>query len=77
MRTGNQPKKQNIQTGEYYPNNFWDEKGEQLLKNGTGKVIRKFGPTEAEIFEQYFENGEYLGEKKISGAIYGKFKPKE
>ena len=59
--------------GEYHVTNFWVETGDQLLVNGTGKVIRKYSPTEGEVFEQYFDNGKFTVEKKISGASYGKF----
>jgi antitoxin component YwqK of YwqJK toxin-antitoxin module len=62
--------------GKYFVKNFWNEKGEQLLINGTGKTIRKFGTTQGDIYEQYFENGNFIGEKKIAGVIYGKFTPK-
>jgi antitoxin component YwqK of YwqJK toxin-antitoxin module len=61
--------------GEYHVYNFWTENGDQLLKKGTGKTIRKFGHTQSEIYEQYFENGRFTGERKIQGVIYGKFTP--
>ena len=63
--------------GEYVVRNFWDEEGEQLLINGSGKTIRKFGTSQGDIYEQYFENGEFKGEKKIQGVTYGKFIPNE
>ena len=62
--------------GDYFVKNFWDENGEQLLKDGNGKTIRKFGFSQGDIYEQYFVNGEFTGEKKIEGVTYGKFIPK-
>jgi antitoxin component YwqK of YwqJK toxin-antitoxin module len=62
-------------SGEYIPIDFWDERGTQLLKNGTGKKIEKFGYLELDIFEQYFENGKFIKEAKISSARYGGFTP--
>lgn len=70
------------ETGEYINNeycvyNFWSERGEQLLINGTGKTIRKYGAKLGDVYEQYFLNGKYTGEKKIEGVSYMMFKPKE
>ncbi|WP_316831343.1 hypothetical protein [Pedobacter aquatilis] len=62
---------------EYCVDNFWTENGEQLLINGTGKTIRKFGATQGDVYEQYFLNGKFTGEKKIEGVGYMMFKPKE
>jgi antitoxin component YwqK of YwqJK toxin-antitoxin module len=62
-------------SGEYIPIDFWDDGGTQLLKNGTGKKIEKFGYLELDIFEQYFENGKFIKEVKISSARYGGFTP--
>lgn len=61
--------------GEYEVTNFWLESGEQLLRKGTGKTIRKYGAFDEDIYEQYFDNGKFVGEKKIGGIGYGKFKP--
>lgn len=61
--------------GDYNVINFWIESGEQLLVNGSGKTIRKYGASQGDIYEQYFENGQYIGEKKIAEVIYGKFIP--
>ncbi|MCC6370028.1 MAG: hypothetical protein IT236_03375 [Bacteroidia bacterium] len=63
-------------SGEYNVINFWTDTGEQLLINGTGKTIRKFGASQGDIYEQYFENGKFICEKKIQGVSYGKFIPK-
>lgn len=60
---------------EYHIKNFWIETGEQLLKDGSGKAIRKFGASDGDVYEQYFENGEFKGEKKIAGTEYGQFIP--
>jgi antitoxin component YwqK of YwqJK toxin-antitoxin module len=59
--------------GEYFPVDFWDEGGVQLLKKGTGKKIEKFGYLELDICEQYFEDGKFIKEVKISSAQYGGF----
>ncbi len=61
--------------GEYNVTNFWIETGEQLLLNGTGKTIRKYGASQGDIYEQYFDKGQYTGEKKIAEVSYGKFIP--
>jgi len=61
--------------GAYFPIDFWDEGGTQLLKNGTGKKIEKFGHLELDIVEHYFENGKFIREVKISSAQYGGFTP--
>ena len=62
--------------GEYIPINFWTEIGEQTLIDGTGKVIRNFGANDHLLVEQYFEQGEYQGDKKLTEVQYGKFKNK-
>lgn len=61
--------------GEYIPIDFWDENGAQLLKSGTGKKIEKFGHLELDICEQYFEEGKFIKEVKISSAQYRGFTP--
>ena len=61
--------------GKYYVKNFWSESGEHLLVNGTGKTIRRFGVSQSEVYEQYFEKGKFIREKKIYSVSYGKFKP--
>jgi antitoxin component YwqK of YwqJK toxin-antitoxin module len=61
---------------EYLPKNFWTENGEQTLVEGTGKVIRMFGADDLLVVEEYFERGEYKGEKKQADVRYGKFYPK-
>ena len=61
--------------GEYFPIDFWDEEGRQLLKGGTGKKIEKFGHLELHVCEQYFERGKFIKEVKISSAQYRGFKP--
>ena len=62
---------------EYVVEQFWDEDGNQLLKDGNGKTIRKYGTNGYDIYEQYFENYKFKGEKKIEGVRFGKFKEKE
>jgi hypothetical protein len=61
--------------GEYIVLNFWTEDGKQLLKDGTGMTIRKFGSTQGDVYEQYFDKGIFTGEKKITSVTYGKFIP--
>lgn len=63
------------QDGQYKPINFWDEKGEQLMKEGTGKKIEVFGASGSEVVEQYFEKGEFIKEVKLTNVIYGSFNP--
>jgi antitoxin component YwqK of YwqJK toxin-antitoxin module len=62
---------------EYIPIDFWDESGNQLLKEGTGKKIERFGSLGLDVFEHYFENGKFIKEIKISSGEYGKFIPKQ
>ncbi|MBA2611672.1 MAG: hypothetical protein H0U95_06870 [Bacteroidetes bacterium] len=54
--------------GEYFVNNFWTEAGEQILKDGTGKAIRKYGATLGDICEQYYDKGKMTSEKKIASV---------
>jgi len=61
--------------GEYLVINFWLESGEQILEDGTGMTIRKFGASQGDIFEQHFKNGKFIKEVKIAGVSYGKFIP--
>lgn len=49
----------------YTPKDFWDEEGNQLLKNGNGKKIEKFGADLIDVFEHYFENGKLVKEVRI------------
>jgi antitoxin component YwqK of YwqJK toxin-antitoxin module len=62
---------------EYLPIDFWDEGGNQLLKNGTGKKIEKFGSLGLDVYEHYYESGRLTKEVKISNAEYGRFIPKK
>lgn len=62
-------------SGKYHVSDFWAEDGKQLLRDGTGMAIRKYGATLGDVYEQYFENGEFKGEKKIAGVAYGIFTP--
>ncbi len=61
--------------GEYFVHNFWTETGEQILKDGNGKAIRKYGAGGYDIYEQYYEKGKMTSEKKIAGVTYGRFTP--
>ncbi len=63
--------------GEYIVEQFWDKNGVQLLKDGTGKTIRKLGTNDYDVYEQYFENFDFKGEKKIQGVQFGKFEQNE
>lgn len=49
----------------YYPIDFWDENGIQLLKGGNGKKIEKFGFSGLDVYEHYFENKIFIKEVKI------------
>jgi antitoxin component YwqK of YwqJK toxin-antitoxin module len=51
--------------GVYTPKDFWDEEGNQLLKNGNGKKIEKFGADLIDVFEHYFENGKLVKEVRV------------
>jgi antitoxin component YwqK of YwqJK toxin-antitoxin module len=62
--------------GEYFPIDFWNEEGRQLLKNGSGKKIEKFGYLESDIFEHYFENGIFIREVKVSSTGFRGFSSK-
>ncbi len=58
--------------------NFWDQVGNQLLKNGTGKIIEEYGSkTLFDIYEQYYDNGIFIKEVKIEGYTVLGFTPKE
>lgn len=61
--------------GEYTPIDFWDENGTQILKCGTGKKIEKSGHLELDIWEQYFEEGKFVKEVKISSPQFRGFTP--
>jgi len=50
--------------GEYIVEQFWDEKGNQLLINGSGKTIRNYGTNDDTVYEQYFENYEFKKRKE-------------
>jgi hypothetical protein len=52
----------------YSPIDFWDENGNQLLKNSSGKKIEVYGiwPM-TDVYEQYFEDGKFVKEIKIGG----------
>ncbi len=63
--------------GEYIAEQFWDENENQLLISGTGKIIRFYGTNDDTVYEQYFENYIFKGEKKLRTVSYGKFKPKK
>jgi antitoxin component YwqK of YwqJK toxin-antitoxin module len=61
------------ETGEYrnndfFPRDFWDREGNQLLINGTGKRIQEYGESPLlDVYEQYYEGGEFIKEVKIKG----------
>jgi antitoxin component YwqK of YwqJK toxin-antitoxin module len=63
---------------EYSPIDFWDQEGNQLLKNGTGKKIEEYGANALiDIYEQYYNNGQFVKEIKVQGYTYLGFTPKE
>ena len=49
----------------YAPIDFWDERGNQLLKNGNGKKIEKFGADLIDVYEHYYENGKLIKDVRI------------
>jgi antitoxin component YwqK of YwqJK toxin-antitoxin module len=51
--------------GDYHPKDFWDDNGVQLLINGSGKKIEKFGVSEIDVFEQHYINGKFIKEIRI------------
>jgi antitoxin component YwqK of YwqJK toxin-antitoxin module len=55
--------------------NFWAENGKQTLINGKGIVIRKYGAAGDDVYEQHFDKGKMVDERKIAGVKYGKFTP--
>jgi antitoxin component YwqK of YwqJK toxin-antitoxin module len=55
------------------PVEFWDEKGNQLMKDGTGKTVMRFLLVD---YELYYENGKFIKEVKIRKATYMGFIPK-
>jgi antitoxin component YwqK of YwqJK toxin-antitoxin module len=58
--------------------NFWDHDGNQLLKNGTGKKIEEYGSkTLVDIYEQYYDNGQFVKEVKVKGYTVLGFSPRE
>jgi len=50
---------------QYRPLDFWNNQGEHTLIKGTGTKIETFGHSDSDVFEQYFENGEFIRERKI------------
>jgi len=52
-------------SGQYWPIHFWDERGLQILKNGTGSKIEKFGISGLEVFRQFYENGHFVKEERL------------
>jgi len=50
---------------EYVVEQFWDNNGTQLLINGTGKTIRYYGTNDDNVYEQYFEEYVFKGEKRM------------
>jgi antitoxin component YwqK of YwqJK toxin-antitoxin module len=63
---------------EFFPMDFWDYDGSQLLKNGTGKRIEEYGVNAlVDIYEQYYEDGHFVKEIKIQGYKYLGFRPEK
>ena len=60
---------------DYIVEQFWDQNGTQLLKDGTGKVIRYYGTDDHTIYVEYFKEYVFIDEKKIKGVSFGKFEP--
>ncbi len=59
------------------PLNFWDEVGKQLLNDGTGYTIEKFGTHEHDTYKHTYQNGEFKSEEKLQSVSYGKFRPSD
>jgi antitoxin component YwqK of YwqJK toxin-antitoxin module len=55
--------------GEFYPVSYRLENGEQTLVNGTGKAIRKYGTCDELKIEEYFVNGEFVKEAKLTEVL--------
>ncbi|RZJ51455.1 MAG: hypothetical protein EOO19_00565 [Chryseobacterium sp.] len=51
--------------GEYFPSDFWNESGDQLLLNGNGKKIESFGAGSLDVFEHYFIDGKLIKELRL------------
>jgi len=63
---------------EYSPMDFWDNEGNQILKNGTGKKIEEYGSTLlVDVYEQYYNEGQFVKEIKIQGYKVLGFSPKD
>ena len=57
---------------------FWDNEGNQILKNGTGKKIEEYGSTLlVDVYEQYYNEGQFVKEIKIQGYKVLGFSPKD
>lgn len=65
------------QNGEFIPIDFWDVKGEQTLKKGTGFKMVEFDPNGGDVYKQYFENGIFTREEQIKSSTYLGFTPSE
>jgi len=63
--------------GKGYFVDFWDKDGNQLLINGTGKIIAEYGAWGGDVFEQYFENKIFVKEVRIKGYTVLGFRPKK
>jgi antitoxin component YwqK of YwqJK toxin-antitoxin module len=62
------------ENGLHKPINYWDEKGVQLMKDGTGMKIECIGPGGHQKLAQYYENGVFIKEIKLNDVRYGAFR---
>jgi len=62
--------------GESFILDFWEENGEHLLKDGTGKRIVKYGGLFDDVWEQFYNNKCFVSESKISGGTFISFTSK-
>lgn len=61
--------------GEFFPLNYWDENGNQTLKDGTGYKIERGGVGGGNVDKVYLENGHLVKKERISSVIYLGFTP--
>jgi antitoxin component YwqK of YwqJK toxin-antitoxin module len=63
------------ENGNFTSINFWNPKGEQTLKNGTGTKIETYHS--GLMIEFYYENGNFIKELKLNSVRFEGFTPNE
>ncbi len=53
--------------GKYSPINFWDENGNQLMKEGTGIKIDRRGISGLAVYHWFYDRGKFVREEQIEG----------